>query len=83
MTLLIFLIFLSLSGSPVDTNGVLLVAAVEAGLGGDTSPCAFSSALRALRASRFSFCFIAAFDGPAVNVQNVLDQFPILNWTIV
>lgn len=62
-TLLIFLIFLSFSGSPVETKGARGVTA--SGGAGDVSPFARSSAFRTFRASRFSFCLIACFEGCA------------------
>ena len=61
-TLLRFLIFLSFSGSPVETKGAREAAA---GGGGEASPRAFSSALRAFAFSRFSFCLSACFEGAA------------------
>lgn len=70
ITLLRFFIFLSFSGSPVEMNGARGVVAAAAG-GEVVSPLAFSSALRALRASRFSFCLIACFDGAAKPNYNI------------
>lgn len=75
-TLLIFLIFLSFSGSPVETNGARAVTV--SGGAGDVSPFARSSAFRAFRASRFSFCLIACFEGCAeVKIRYLANMYAI------